>query len=430
MGQTMRPVRATFVAFGIFWGTWAVAATNIEHSLHLSAGRLGLLLSASIGAGGLAAAASGGLAERWGTARFLSRTLVGWGVVSLAAAGVASGGAFVLTFVLTMTTAGLVDMAMNAAAAAGVAGDAGRMMRFHALFNTGALCGAASAGGLLRAGISWRWAWGVVGVGALVLAARTRTASLPGSVDHSAGGMDEPAGSDEAEITVSDIKLTENDAPKLRAGWLRSVAAIRSQHLVVLALVFAVTAMVEGGIDTWGVLYLRTHLAAGVVLGAGAYCMGQAIAVSTRGGAGGRIGRVGPRWGLVAGTTVAAGGLAIEAGSDHAAAAAIGLALAAGGISLCWPLVMALASRVALASAPVPSRGPGAASARVGSVSPAALVGALTAAGYAGWVAGPALVGWVADTAGLSTGLFLLSGLAATAAVVLALIPARPSAVA
>ncbi len=424
MGQTLRPVRATFVAFGVFWGTWAVAATNIEHSLHLSAGRLGLLLSASIGAGGVAAAASGGLAERWGTARFLSRTLVGWGVVSLAAAGVGGGTSFVITFVLTMMTAGLVDMAMNAAAAAGVAGDAGRMMRFHALFNTGALLGAAAAGGLLRAGVSWRWAWAAVGVGGLVLAAVTRTASLPGAVDHRAG------------VTVDVLPGIALDgagadsAPKARAGWLRSLAAIRSQHLVVLAMVFALTAMVEGGIDTWGVLYLRTHLAAGVLLGAGAYCMGQAIAVSTRGGAGGRIGRIGPRWGLVIGAAVAAGGLAIEAGSDNAAAAAIGLAVAAGGISLCWPLVMAVASTVALASTPVRSAGPGAASARGDSVSPAALVGALTAAGYVGWVAGPAVVGSVADAAGLSTGLFLLAGLAATAAAVLTLIPARPAAVA
>ncbi len=129
---------------------------------------------------------------------------------------------------------------------------------------------------------------------------------------------------------------------------------------MILATVFALTAMVEGGIDTWGVLYLRTHLAAGVLLGAGAYCMGQAIAVSTRGGAGGRIGRIEPRWGLVMGATVAAAGLAVEAGSHQAAAAAVGLALAAGGISLCWPLVMAVASTVALASAPVRSATSGA----------------------------------------------------------------------
>jgi len=123
-------------------------------------------------------------------------------------------------------------------------------------------------------------------------------------------------------------------------------------------------------------------------------------------------------------------GLALEAGSDHAAAAGLGLAVAAGGISLCWPLVMAVASAVALSSAPVLPSGPGAARAQDDSVSPAALVGALTATGYIGWVAGPALVGWVADVAGLSTGLFLLSGLAAAAAVVLALIPAGRSAVA
>jgi hypothetical protein len=137
----------------------------------------------------------------------------------------------------------------------------------------------------------------------------------------------------------------------------------------------------------------------------------------------------------VIGAGVAAGGLALEAGSSEAATAGIGLALAAGGISLCWPLVMSVATTVALASSPAAAGpgvvvGPGAVAGREGSVSPAALVGALTAAGYAGWVAGPALVGWVADVAGLSTGLLLLAGLAAGAALVLTLIPTRPSAVA
>ncbi|MGH9017346.1 MAG: MFS transporter, partial [Acidimicrobiales bacterium] len=183
MGETLRPVRVTFVAFGIFWGTWAVAATNIEQSLHLSAGRLGLLLSLSIGAGGLAAGASGGLAERWGTARFLRRTELAWGIVLLATAGVSRGAPFVATFVVAMMTAGLVDMAMNAGAADAVAGDAGRMIRFHALFNVGALLGAAATGGLLRAGVSWRWSWAVVGAGAIVLAVGTRTSVLPGAGD-------------------------------------------------------------------------------------------------------------------------------------------------------------------------------------------------------------------------------------------------------
>ena len=269
------------------------------------------------------------------------------------------GVAFVVTFVLSMMTAGLVDMAMNAAAADGVAGDAGRMMRFHALFNTGALIGAATAGGLLRAGVSWRWAWAVVGRGwARCWPPSPGRRLLPGAVDHRVGADDRAVHHGAFDRPAGDHgPVGRGGAAGNGAGWLRSLAAIRSQHLVVLALVFAVTAMVEGGIDTWGVLFLRTHLAAGVLLGAGAYCMGQAIAVTTRGGAGGRIGRIGPRWGLVIGAAVAAAGLAVEAGSHQAAAAAIGLALAAGGISLCWPLVMAVASTVALASAPVGAPG-------------------------------------------------------------------------
>jgi len=448
MTGTLRPVRATFVTFGVFWGTWAVAATNIERSLHLSTGGLGLLLSASIGAGGLAAAASGGLAERWGTGRFLSRTLLVWGAVLVVSAGVGAGGALVATLVLSMTTAGLVDMAMNAGAATAVAGDAARMMRFHALFNAGALLGAATCGALLRAGLSWRWTWVAVGASGLLLAARIARAGpqTDAVVDTTAldGGGGAPEGAPDG---ILDAAAASEPSGR---SWLRSAAAIRSQGLVVLAFIFSLTAMVEGGIDTFGVLYLRTHLAAGVVVGAGAYCVGQAIAVSTRGGAGGHIGRLGARWGLVLGAAVAALGLGLEAGSGHAAPAAVGLALAAGGISLCWPLVMAVASTVALGApgrvpetsrAAVPSgaeSGPGATAAPLvapgpapsRAVTPAAIVGALTAAGYAGWVAGPAVVGWVADAAGLSAGLLVLSSLAAVAAVVLTLIPARPAAVA
>jgi hypothetical protein len=414
MKLALQPARLAFVFFGVFWGSWAVAAADIEHSLHLSAGGLGLLLSGSIAAGGVAAAASGGLAERWGPARFLGRTMVAWGVALLATAAVTGATAFVVTFVLTLTTGGLVDMGMNSAAAEEVAGDAGRMMRFHALFNTGALIGAAAAGGLLRAGMSWRWVWAVVGVGGLVVA----RASVRASVTDVRPDAPSP----------DDTRGTPAGASSPVRSWLRSFHAIRSERLVTLAFVFAVTAMIEGGIDTWGVLYLRTELAAGVLLGAGAYCLGQAIAVFTRGGGGGHIGRLGARWGLVIGAGAAASGLAIEAGSSQSGFAAIGLVVAAGGISLCWPLVMAVASAAALASTPARSPGPGAATST--GVSPAALVGALTATGYVGWVTGPALVGWVADDLSLSAGLFLLAALAALATAVLALIPARPSAVA
>ena len=50
-----------FGSLGAFWGTWAVAAVDVERRLHLSHGRLGLLLTASVAAGGVVAAAFGSL---------------------------------------------------------------------------------------------------------------------------------------------------------------------------------------------------------------------------------------------------------------------------------------------------------------------------------------------------------------------------------
>ena len=46
--MSLRPVGWVFVLFGIFWGGWAVAAANVERTLHLSNGGFGLLLSVSL----------------------------------------------------------------------------------------------------------------------------------------------------------------------------------------------------------------------------------------------------------------------------------------------------------------------------------------------------------------------------------------------
>jgi len=397
--QTLRPVRWTFFVFGAFWGTWAVAAADVERSSHLSAGGLGVVLSASVGTGGVLAVGVGGLAGRWGARRLLASTLVPWGVACLAAATVGGRIGFLVVFALAMMLAGLVDMAMNTAAAAGLVGQPGRMVRFHALFNAGALAGAAATGGLVRSGLSWHWTWVVVGAGALALAVVVRGAAIPGAP--SAGGG--------------------------HATFLRSVREVRAQGLLLLAVAFAAAAVVEGGIDTWGVLYLRTQLAAGVLLGAGAYALGQAVAVSTRGMGGPLIGRLGPRRGLILGAATAAGGLVLEAGTGHAAVAAVGLLVAAGGISLCWPLVIASVAQASSPPQPVVPAQPGPdASSLPASPEPAtALVGAFTGAGYMGWVVAPVIVGSVADAAGLAAGLFLLAGIAGATATALAVVPAR-----
>ena len=59
----------------------------------------------------------------------------------------------------------------------------------------------------------------------------------------------------------------------------RALIGLRHEGLTVLALVFAASAMVEGGIATWGVLYLRAHVGLGVLAGVGAYVVGNLLAM-------------------------------------------------------------------------------------------------------------------------------------------------------
>ena len=154
-------------------------------------------------------------------------------------------------------------------------------------------------------------------------------------------------------------------------------------------------------------LFLRTHLAAGVLLGAGAYAVGQSVAATTRGAGGPLLGRLHPRYALAVGGLLAGGGILVESVSPRVGLAAVGLACGAAGASLFWPLVMSRAARLA-------SR-------------PTAAVGAFTAAGYVGWVAGAPIVGWVSDR-DPARGLRLLAAAAAVVVVVSLVRRDRPAA--
>ena len=152
---------------------------------------------------------------------------------------------------------------------------------------------------------------------------------------------------------------------------------------------FALAEITEGGVDTWGVLYLRNHLATGVLLGAGAYIVGQVVAATTRGAGGHLLGRLSTRRALITGGCVAGAGILLESLSPVSGVAALGLALGAGGASLFWPLVMSTVSRMA--------------------TQVVSAVGAFTAAGYIGWVAGAPIVGWVSQNLGPARGLQVLA---------------------
>jgi MFS family permease len=173
---------------------------------------------------------------------------------------------------------------------------------------------------------------------------------------------------------------------------LRALVGLRHEGLTVLALVFAASAMVEGGLSTWGVLYLRAHVGLGVLAGVGAYVVGNLLAMSARIGGTSIVNRFGTRRTVMLGALFASAGIAVEVVCRQPVLAASGLAAASLGISLVWPLLIADVSNEAQ--------------------HPALAIGGVTAAGYLGMVAGPPIVGMVSVVFGRPAGLMILAVMA------------------
>jgi MFS family permease len=356
-------VVASFLTFGLFWGSWAVMLFDIQHAFGLNDAQLGILLAVAVAVAGCSSAVTAHLADRVGARRLLSVALFVWAAMLCVLAITHQRWVFETVLVLVMIAGGSIDTAMNAEASHRLVDHPATLVRLHALFNTGALCGAAVAALVIHAGFSWRWMWPAIAIVAIGVGAWA-AATDPGPIQT-------PESSDVAAPTRHPLRRLRRDG------------------LILLLFVFALAEVTEGGVDTWGVLFLRNHLATGVLLGASAYVVGQAMATTTRGAGGGLVGRMSSRHALVVGGCVAGGGILLESVSPIAGLAAVGLALGAGGASLFWPLVMSTVSK------------------RASQVVSA--VGAFTAAGYVGWVAGAPIVGWVSQTLGPARGLQVLA---------------------
>ena len=355
------------MAFGFWWGTWAVVALDVQRFFEFSDAQLGLLLAATAFGGAMVNGAGGVLAERHGTRAVLSSSLLVWGTLILGLAATSNRIVFCALFLATVSSGGLVDVTMNVAGTAALGSSPARLLRLHALFNAGALLGAGVSGLLLVFDGSHRVMWVGIGVGALALAMWCRVAELP-------------AGERGEHHTV-------------RQG----IAALRSSGLQMVAVVFAIGAVIEGGVGTWGVLFLRAHLGLAVAAGAGAYVGGQLLATVARSTLGWTTDHVGERQGAQLGLALAGAGLLVEAVSTSSWPAAIGLGCAAVGSAIYWPLLLAYASQ--------------------GSDRPGIVVGGLSACGYIGFLAGPPLVGWVAQATDLRWGLGVLGVTALVGAV-------------
>lgn len=353
---------AAFAWFGLFWGSFAVATFDLERFLQIGNARFGGLLTLAVGAGIVANLGGGAVARRWGAQPTLVRAVLAFSALELLLAAIPFRALFAAVFVVSVGFSGLVDLSINVSGTARFVHEPGKLARLHGVFNTGALVGAAVMALLLAGGHSWRWGWAAFGALGLPIALWSRSDVTPAGTT--------------AEGAASPLVL-----------W--------RQRLVLLGLAFCLAALVEGGLDTWGVLYLRANLALSALAGGAGYALGQALAAAARIWLGPRAGRLGGAGGAAAGAALAAAGLALEAGTSGPAAAA-GLALAVLGISLCWPLFMAAAGR---AGGSLP-----------------AVIGAMVAVGYLGFLVGPSLIGWIAGLAGLRAGMLTIAVLAAISA--------------
>jgi MFS family permease len=365
-------IAAVFLTFGVFWGSWSVAAADIERELGISHGLFGLLLSAALAGASVTNAVGGALTERHGIGPLLGLALFAWAAAIAVTLALGSGPFMAVTLVATVTIAGLVDVVMNVAATGALADRPGALVRFHALFNGGAAIGAAITGTSLGLGQSWRWSWVLVAgvAAALALAPGIRRFGVATSLP--------PAGVPAATSLLAVLRL------------------VHREHLVLVAVAFALGAMVEGGVELWGVLFLRTTLASGLAVGSVSAVIGYTVAAAARVVVGPAAGRHSAARGVTAGASVAAAGLVVLAVVDVPIVAGGGLVVAAGGISMCWPLLLAHAS--------------------AGRERPAAIVGGVSSIGYLGFVFGPAVVGWISALVGLRAGLLVLAAAAVTVA--------------
>jgi MFS family permease len=357
-------VVASFATFGLFWGSWAVMLFDIQHTFGLNDAQLGVLLAVAIAVAGASSAVMAHFCDRVGARRLLWIALLAWSVLLCALALTRDTWSFGVVLVLVEVAGGSIDTAMNAEASHRLMTSPKALVRLHALFNTGALGGAAVAALVIHAGVSWRWIWPGIAVVALGVGVW-------------------------ALVTDPGTSLAPADPTGSHRSSRNPLGRLHRDGLLALLVVFALAEITEGGVDTWGVLYLRNHLATGVLLGAGAYVVGQLVAATTRGAGGHLLGRLSTRRALITGGCVAGTGILLESLSPVSGIAALGLALGAGGASLFWPLVMSTVSRMA--------------------TQVVSAVGAFTAAGYVGWVAGAPIVGWISQNLGPARGLQVLA---------------------
>ncbi len=365
-------VPAPFAVFGFLFGVWQVLLTDLSDALRVSAGPLGVALSSGVVASLPAMVVGGRFVDRWGR-----RALIvgAGGVMAACFVGFSLVGAYaglVVLLVCFFAASGVYDVGINAAAMAHEQATGRRVIPLlHAAFSGGAATGAIVAGALAAVGVTYRVIYPSV---AVIVATTMAMLWASGS---GAGATPRTA--------------------RLGAGGL-----FRDRTILLVAGITCLGFLLEGMMETWSVIYLRSSLELPVLLGASGAAVFHLAMLAGRLTTAGIVHRLGRHGTLRGAGMLASLGMIVALATEHpplilAGFLTVGLALAA-----VAPVAFSLAGDLA------PDRAGQASS-------------VLTTLGYGGFLLGPSLIGGLAELTSLRAA--LMSGI--VTGLLIALLSAR-----
>ena len=332
----------------MWWGAWAACLPAVRRGVGATNAELGVILLAVAVAALPAMFFTGRLAIRAGS-HLVWITLALFAVCGALPPLASTRWALFAFLLLVGAGSGALDVAINARASSLETERGFRIMDgMHALYSAGVVAGGVGAGLLRRAGAHPSAILAGVGALALIVAAfNTRVETLP--------------------------------MPPARHATL-------ARPLLVFGAVFAVSALLEGGVEQWSALLLENGLQTSPAvsgLGPGMFAAGMVAGRALAQ----RLLPESPPLRLAVSGTAAAAGLGLSAAAGVAALAVAGVFVAGCGLALSVPTLLRLAGR--LGGAPA--------------------ISTVTVIGYGGFLVGPPLIGGVAGATSLRGGFVFLA---------------------
>ena len=351
-------VSVIFFLTGVGSASWAVRIPAVQERLGLTEGGLGIaLLGLSAGAI-VAMAAAGRLVARYGSRPVTRLAICAFPAALMLPSLAPSATLLMISLVALGISNGLLDVAMNAqAAAVQRRHERPIMSRVHALYSLGGLVGAAAGGRVAAGGIDA--GPHLIGVAAIIAATAAAVGMhmLPASADA--------------------VPEHRPFAWPGRALWLMGLLAF--------CVLFG-----EGAMANWSAVYLRDISLAGPGLAAAGYAAFSLLMTAGRTAGDTLVERVGPVAVTRIGGIIATLGAACALIFPHPVSVIAGFGAIGAGLAGIFPIVLG-------------------ASARTPGVIPGAAIAMVSMCGYAGLLAGPPLIGTVANVLTLRGGLALVA---------------------